>query len=38
MHTVNVTVVMNGTFDLFDVMYNQCRRIALNPFLNGTKN
>ena len=37
-HTVQVTVFMSGTFDLFDIMCKQHHRTALNPFLNGTKN
>ena len=36
--TVHVTVLMSGTFDLFDVTCEQHLRTALNPFLNGTKN
>ena len=36
-HTVNVTVFVSGTFDLFDVMCKQQNRTALNPFLNGVK-
>ena len=35
--TVNVTVFVSGTFDLFDVTCKQHHRIAFNPFLNGTK-
>ena len=33
--TVDLTVVVSGTFDLFDVMCKQ-HRTALNLFLNGT--
>ena len=29
---------MSGTFDLFDVICKQFHRVAVNPFLNGTKN
>ena len=29
---------MSGIFDLFDGMCKQHHMIALNPFLNGTKN
>ena len=35
--TINVTIFMSGTFDLFDVMYKQHNKSVLNPFLNGTK-
>ena len=34
----NVTFFVNGTFGLFNAMCKQHHRIALNPFLNGTKN
>ena len=36
-HTVNVIIFVSGTFDLFNVLCIQHHRIALNPFLNGTK-
>ena len=36
--TINVTIFVGGTFDLFDVMYKQHNKSVLNPFLNGTKN
>ena len=35
--TVNVTVFVSGTFDLFNVMCKRYHRAALNPVLNGTK-
>ena len=35
--TINVTIFVGGTFDLFDVMYKQHNKSVLNPFLNGTK-
>ena len=35
--TINVTIFVSGTFDLFDVMYKQHNKSVLNPFLNGTK-
>ena len=31
-------IFVSGTFDLSDVTCKQRHRIALNPFLNGTKN
>ena len=31
-HTINVTVLVSSTFDLFDVMCKQHNRTALNPF------
>ena len=31
-HTVNVTVLISGIFDLFDGMCKQRHMIALNPF------
>ena len=31
-NTINVTVFVSGTFDLFDVMYKQHHMIVLNPF------
>ena len=37
-HTVNVTVFVSGTFDLFDVSCKQHHRTALNPISNGTEN
>ena len=37
-HTVNVTVYVSGTFDLFDVTYKQCHGNTLIPFLSGAKN
>ena len=37
-HTINVTVLVSSTFDLFDVMCKQHNRTALNPFFNDTKN
>ena len=36
--TVNITVFMSGTFDLFNIMCKQYHWTALNAFLNGTKN
>ena len=36
--TLDVTVFVSGTFDLFDVMCKQHQKAALDPFLNGTKN
>ena len=35
---VNVTVFVSDAFDLFNVVGKQHHRIALNPFLNDTKN
>ena len=34
--TVNVSVFVSYTFDIFDVTYKQYHRIALNPFLCDT--
>ena len=36
--TVNVTIYVSSTFDLFNVMCKQRDRDVLNPFLKGTKN
>ena len=36
--TVNVTIFVNGVFNLFDVICEQYYRIAFNPFLNDTEN
>ena len=36
--TVNVTVFVSGTLDLFNAMCKQHHRTASNPFINGTKN
>ena len=35
--TVKVAVSVSGIFNLFNVMYKQHQRTALNPFVNGTK-
>ena len=35
--TVNFTVFVSDTFNLFIVMYKQCDRTSLNPFLSDTK-
>ena len=35
--TVNLSVFVSGTFDIFDVAGKQQHSTALNPFLNGTK-
>ena len=34
--TVNVTVFVSGTSDLFNVTCKRCHRTVLNPFFNGT--
>ena len=36
--TVNIAVFVSGTFDLFGVACKQYHWVALNPFLNRTKN
>ena len=36
--TINVTIFVRGTFDLFNVMCKQHNRNMLNPFLNHTQN
>ena len=36
-HTVNVTIFVIGTSDLFYVICKQHHRVSLNPFLSGEK-
>ena len=38
LQTVNVTIFVSFTFDLFDVMCRQPHETELNPFLNCTEN
>ena len=37
-YTVSVTVFVSGIFDLYNVLSEQHHRVALNPFLNRTRN